>query len=90
MLAAGPTVDAGWSSPVARQAHNLKVVGSNPTPATTLMELSITEGPPLCGGLFEFWANRKAEQGRSQFNSPSRRGVERPRHLGRSDAPQAS
>ena len=26
--------DAGWSSPVARQAHNLKVVGSNPTPAT--------------------------------------------------------
>ena len=27
--------DAGWSSPVARQAHNLKVVGSNPTPATT-------------------------------------------------------
>ena len=26
---------AGWSSPVARQAHNLKVVGSNPTPATT-------------------------------------------------------
>ena len=27
---------AGWSSPVARQAHNLKVVGSNPTPATKL------------------------------------------------------
>ncbi len=27
---------AGWSSPVARQAHNLKVVGSNPTPATNL------------------------------------------------------
>ena len=27
-------VGAGWSSPVARQAHNLKVVGSNPTPAT--------------------------------------------------------
>src|SRR5712692_7461189 len=25
---------ARWSSPVARQAHNLKVVGSNPTPAT--------------------------------------------------------
>ena len=29
---------AGWSSPVARQAHNLKVVGSNPTPATTLQK----------------------------------------------------
>ncbi len=27
---------AGWSSPVARQAHNLKVVGSNPTPATKM------------------------------------------------------
>ena len=27
---------AGWSSPVARQAHNLKVAGSNPAPATTL------------------------------------------------------
>src|ERR1700761_6203465 len=24
---------AGWSSPVARQAHNLKVIGSNPIPA---------------------------------------------------------
>ena len=25
---------AGWSSSVARQAHNLKVIGSNPIPAT--------------------------------------------------------
>ena len=25
---------AGWSSPVARQAHNLKAAGSNPAPAT--------------------------------------------------------
>jgi hypothetical protein len=32
----GDDGDAGWSSPVARQAHNLKVVGSNPTPATNL------------------------------------------------------
>ncbi len=32
---AGPTIwGAGWSSPVARQAHNLKVAGSNPAPAT--------------------------------------------------------
>ena len=30
---------AGWSSPVARQAHNLKVVGSNPTPATNFLIL---------------------------------------------------
>ncbi len=27
-------LNAGWSSPVARQAHNLKVAGSNPAPAT--------------------------------------------------------
>jgi hypothetical protein len=27
---------AGWSSPVARQAHNLKVVSSNLTPATKI------------------------------------------------------
>ena len=27
---------AGWSSPVARQAHNLKVTGSNPVPATNV------------------------------------------------------
>ena len=28
--------NAGWSSLVARRAHNPKVVGSNPAPATTL------------------------------------------------------
>ena len=33
-IARGSFIGAGWSSPVARQAHNLKVVGSNPTPAT--------------------------------------------------------
>ena len=27
-------ITAGWSSPVARQAHNLKAAGSNPAPAT--------------------------------------------------------
>ena len=32
------TFDAGWSSPVARQAHNLKVVGSNPAPAPNFFE----------------------------------------------------
>jgi hypothetical protein len=29
--------NAGWSSPVARQAHNLKVEGSNPSPATKIV-----------------------------------------------------
>ncbi len=40
---------AGWSSPVARQAHNLKVAGSNPAPATNLKAL------PHCGGAFLLW-----------------------------------
>jgi hypothetical protein len=31
-----PTLNAGWSSPVARQAHNLKVVSSNLAPATKI------------------------------------------------------
>ncbi len=34
MKSRGTALIAGWSSPVARQAHNLKVVGSNPAPAT--------------------------------------------------------
>ena len=29
---------AGWSSPVARQAHNLKAAGSNPAPATNFSQ----------------------------------------------------
>ena len=32
--------DAGWSSLVARQAHNLKVGGSNPSPATNLFTIN--------------------------------------------------
>ena len=31
--------DAGWSSPVARQAHNLKVISSNLVPATKIPKL---------------------------------------------------
>ena len=57
--------DAGWSSSVARRAHNPKVAGSNPAPATTkaLVDGSIRQGflasPPACptvyltGWLFE-------------------------------------
>src|SRR5256885_9714568 len=39
-----PRIDAGWSSPVARQAHNLKVVGSNPTPATNFLYANVLHG----------------------------------------------
>src|SRR5260370_31271218 len=38
---------AGWSSPVARQAHNLKVIGSNPIPATTFTEHLFGPDPTL-------------------------------------------
>jgi hypothetical protein len=36
-------INAGWSSPVARQAHNLKVIGSNPIPATKIQKLRTTD-----------------------------------------------
>src|ERR1700740_3535295 len=38
--------NAGWSSLVARQAHNLKVAGSNPAPAST--SLKVRRGMGLC------------------------------------------
>ena len=48
---------AGWSSPVARQAHNLKVAGSNPAPATNLSHRTRRHGPPgsTPGGLCRMW-----------------------------------
>ncbi len=36
---------AGWSSPVARQAHNLKAAGSNPAPAIFTIQSSPALGP---------------------------------------------
>ncbi len=39
-------VDAGWSSLVARRAHNPKVIGSNPVPAT---KFSLDRSMPLSG-----------------------------------------
>jgi hypothetical protein len=48
------TWTAGWSSPVARWAHNPKVVGSNPTPATK--NLQILNGFRMkLGGRFRVW-----------------------------------
>ena len=32
-------IDAGWSSPVARRAHNPKAAGSNPAPAINFIPL---------------------------------------------------
>src|SRR5947209_7852765 len=45
------TVSAGWSSPVARQAHNLKVAGSNPAPATKISPVNQVLKPGLPGFL---------------------------------------
>ena len=42
--------NAGWSSPVARQAHNLKAAGSNPAPATKIKARWLTPAGFLC-----FW-----------------------------------
>jgi hypothetical protein len=54
----GATSVAGWSSPVARQAHNLKVVGSNPTPATN--DTDIPKSPDAkAPGLSALSANRR-------------------------------
>ena len=44
-------INAGWSSLVARQAHNLKVAGSNPAPATN----KINDLAAVLGHIF--WKN---------------------------------
>jgi hypothetical protein len=45
----GSMVFAGWSSPVARQAHNLKVVSSNLAPATKSLKTSTLKNPAFAG-----------------------------------------
>src|SRR5271154_7508795 len=44
-----PITVAGWSSPVARQAHNLKAAGSNPAPATKSSPLDQGVSPAPTG-----------------------------------------
>ena len=44
----GSRFGAGWSSPVARQAHNLKVVGSNPAPATNSKKAALKRAAFCC------------------------------------------
>ena len=50
---------AGWSSPVARQAHNLKVAGSNPAPATNIQKNAFT-AIRLDGGFFASSGNGRS------------------------------
>ena len=47
---------AGWSSPVARWAHNPKVAGSNPAPATNLAKC-------LFGGVAQLAEHRVCNAG---------------------------
>jgi len=62
---------AGWSSLVARQAHNLKVVGSNPTPAPNLK-------PSHCsGGLFVERVTRFRKSDHHACDMRQRRGTSR-------------
>ncbi len=62
-----PTLSvAGWSSPVARQAHNLKVAGSNPAPATSVGEQRPEQA--ASGRLCSFWGAPNAS---NPANSPT-------------------
>ena len=56
MSGVSEAIGAGWSSPVARQAHNLKVVGSNPTPATSFTRTRSSDESPAAFFAFLAWA----------------------------------
>jgi hypothetical protein len=59
---------AGWSSPVARQAHNLKAAGSNPAPATKFKkDISGLDpsGKSLCGLLKTRYKSSRENAARS-------------------------
>ena len=53
---------AGWSSLVARRAHNPKVIGSNPIPA--IWSLSVVVITPPCHG-----GDHRSESGRDRNGS---------------------
>ena len=57
-------VDAGWSSSVARRAHNPEVTGSNPVPATTF------PANPKVGGDFYVHTGTPADSSRNFTNFP--------------------
>ena len=66
--------DAGWSSPVARQAHNLKVAGSNPAPATNkIKDLAAMLGPFSFQALENCRENCRVKLAKSTFLSPTLR-----------------
>ncbi len=56
----GLYIGAGWSSPVARQAHNLKAAGSNPAPATNIKMIKINCLSPSFAGAIGVAINKIA------------------------------
>ena len=48
-------ITAGWSSSVARWAHNPEVVGSNPTPATKNSQVRTWLPETVIGSLIILW-----------------------------------
>ncbi len=77
-----PPFVAGWSSPVARQAHNLKAAGSNPAPATTV---ACRPPGPKPGGFFR-WSTPISPQARPPARSPAPRPPARAGSPGSSSA----
>ena len=78
---------AGWSSLVARRAHNPEVVGSNPAPATKNLQLVGLAGELFCyqdsfvifqrvanlrRGFFDYLACRVVKKAPSQISYPDR------------------
>ena len=62
------TPNAGWSSPVARQAHNLKVRGSNPLPAPNISINKLKK--PIYPNYNYIWAKKvETEEVQSNFRS---------------------
>ena len=67
---------AGWSSPVAREAHNLEVVGSNPA--------APIQKPPALGRFFNRGANAQRlgpRRGPAGFRAGAQRPAKRDRRL---------
>src|SRR5213078_1757179 len=74
----GSSGDAGWSSPVARWAHNPKVAGSNPAPATKFIQTikrfwRFAEPSPQCLQNFDRSIRRRASE--SQHRAPPDSGA---------------
>ena len=51
--------NAGWSSLVARQAHNLKAAGSNPAPATNFLKANGSPVRPLISAAIFLCARKR-------------------------------